>query len=349
MAERKSRRLVELVVLLLTRRYGVRVEEIRRLRGYPRAAEAFHRQFERDKEVLREMGFTLATREDPDDETRVIYYLDRGRTLLRELTFTPEELAALALARRLTAHLPLVGASVREGLSRVGEPALEDFAPPGVSCPPSPALGRREEARLRVLEEAVANDRRVRLRYQALGDRTAGTREVDPYALYLRGGAWYLLGHCHLRRAPRVFRVSRITEVRRARRGPGPDFSLPKGFDLTRFLDRSPFEVGAGGGGPVTLRFERPEVWRLGQGLGGRGSVARQSDGSVALTLPRVQAEALVPWVLGLGTGVRVVSPPGLRQEVRRIAERVAAMHALRRRAGPRPVRARRPRPRRAS
>lgn len=337
MAERKSTRLVDLVSLLLTRRYGVRVEEIRRLRGYPRGLAAFHRQFERDKEALREMGFALATREDPEDETQVVYFLDRGRTLLREVSFTAEELAALALARRLTAHLPLVGASVRAGLSRAGEPALEDLAPAGVRCPPPPALGRREEGRLRLLEEAIGRDRRLRVRYHALGETRPSSREVDPYALFLRGGAWYLLAHCHLRRAPRVFRVSRFLEVRPATRGPGPDFALPRGFDLERYLDRYPFEVGHGTAGPVTLRFEPHEAWRVGQGLGRRGRVERRADGAVDLTLGKAQAETLVPWVLGLGSGVRVLAPAGLAREVARLAEGVAARHEARSRREARP------------
>ena len=335
MAEKKSSRLVDLLTLLLTRRYGVRVQEIRRLRGYPKSAEAFHRQFERDKELLRDMGFMVAAREDPDDEARAVYYLDRGRTVLRELDFDSEELAALALARRMTAHLPLVGASVRSGLSRAGEPSLEDRAPLDVVWPAPPVIAKREESRLRHLEEAIAGDRRVRMRYQALGDAKAGTREVDPYALYLRGGAWYLLGHCHLRKAPRVFRVSRIAEVKNAGRGKGPDFVVPKDFDLERYLDRYPFEMGSQSAGRVTLHFEPHEAWRVGQGLGRRGKVQRQADGSVRLELPRAQAESVVPWVLGLGPGVRIVSPPALKQEVRRLARQVAERHdpAPRRRA----------------
>lgn len=327
MAERKSTRLVDLVTLLLTRRYGVRVDEIRRLRGYPRNPVAFHRQFERDKELLREMGFAVATREDPDDESRSVYFLDRGRTLLREVSFTAEELAALALARRLTAHLPLVGASVRAGLSRAGEPGLEDLAPPGVNCPAPPATGRREESRLRLLEEAIARDRRLAVRYQALGESRATAREIDPYALFLRGGAWYLLAYCHLRQAPRVFRVSRFLEARFAKRGAGPDFTLPKDFDLERYVDRYPFEVGHGTGGPVTLRFEPQETWRVGQGLGRRGRVERRAGGVVDLTLARAQTEALVSWVLGLGSGVRVVGPSGVCREIERVADLVAKRH----------------------
>jgi proteasome accessory factor B len=326
-AERKSSRLIELLTLLLTHRYGVGMDEIRRLRGYPRGGEAFHRQFERDKEWLREMGFVVVAREDPDDSTHTIYYLDRGRSLLREVQFTPEELAALALARKLTAHLPLVGAAVREGLSRAGEPALDEFAPSGIASPPPEPTGKREQARLRVLEKAVAEDHRLRIHYQALGDAKPLTREVDPYALYLYGGAWYLLGHCHLRKGPRVFRVSRIVDAKRATRGKGRDFELPKDFRLETYLDRFPFELGRATAGEVTIRFGPHQAWRVGAGLGRRGRVTRETDGAIRLKLEKVNPEELIPWLLGMGRDIQVLSPRGLRREVAKAARRVAERH----------------------
>jgi len=341
-ADRKSARLIELLTLLLTRRFGAPLADIRDLRGYAGGDEAFHRQFERDKELLRELGFAVLVREDTEDPANNRYFLDPGRALLREVSFSPEELAALALARRLTAHLSLVGPAVREGLSRAGEPALGDWGPPGVASLPAPAGGKRDEARLRLLERAVAGDRRVRLRYRALGDAQSRVREVDPYGLYLRGGVWYLLGHCHWRRAPRVFRVSRVEDARFASRGRGPDFRLPADFDLRRYLDRYPFELGPATAGEVVLRFSPSQAWRVGAGLGRHGRVAREADGGVRLRLAKVNPEGLVTWVLGLGRGVQVLAPAGLRREVARLAGAVAGAHAARP-APARTTRARRP------
>jgi predicted DNA-binding transcriptional regulator YafY len=151
---------------------------------------------------------------------------------------------------------------------------------------------------------------------------------VDPYALYLRGGTWYLLGHCHLRRAPRVFRVSRIEEARFATRGRGPDFRLPSDFDLDRYLDRYPFELGPATAGEVVVRFSPAQAWRVGAGLARHGRVTRDADGGVRLRLSKVNPEGLVTWVLGLGRGVQVIAPPGLRRALARAAEAVAERHA---------------------
>ena len=59
MARAKSKRLVDLLTLLLSARYPVSRAAIRRLEGYPRGEDAFHRQFERDKAALRELGFPV--------------------------------------------------------------------------------------------------------------------------------------------------------------------------------------------------------------------------------------------------------------------------------------------------
>jgi len=327
MAERKSARLLELLSLLLTRRYGVTLDEIRSVRGYPRSAEAFHRQFERDKELLRDLGFAVLAREDTDDASSTTYFLDRRRSFLREVQFSPEEMAALALARRLTTHLPLVGAAVREGLSRAGEPAMEEWEPSGVASVAPPEVGRRDEKRLRLIERAVAGDRRICIHYQPIGETRAVAREVDPYALYLQGGVWYLLAYCHLRQAPRVFRVSRVQDAKFAKKGRGPDFVMPKNFDLARYLDRFPFEMGPAATREAVVRFSPAQAWRVGTGIGRRGRVARDPDGGVRVTLRNVNPDRLISWALGLGRGVEILEPAALRRELVRSAERVAEAH----------------------
>jgi len=117
MARSKSKRLVDLVTLLLQSTYPVSRERIRALEGYPRGEEAFHRQFERDKASLRAMGFPLR---EVGDEEEPLYALDRRSLRLREVRFTPEEIVALALARRLAGPHALLGGTVRDALGKLG-------------------------------------------------------------------------------------------------------------------------------------------------------------------------------------------------------------------------------------
>lgn len=59
------------------------------------------------------------------------------------------------------------------------------------------------------LEEAMAEQRVVRLRYTS-SDESTTTRDVEPVLFASMNGQWYLVGWCQLRGAMRWFTVSRI-------------------------------------------------------------------------------------------------------------------------------------------
>ena len=62
------------------------------------------------------------------------------------------------------------------------------------------------------LSAAAQGQRRVRLDYRA-ADGVTSRRDFDTYGLTWRSGRWYALGHCHLRRDLRSFRLDRIVSV----------------------------------------------------------------------------------------------------------------------------------------
>ena len=65
----------------------------------------------------------------------------------------------------------------------------------------------------RRLHDAVAERRRVTIRYASRSSNRTTEREVDPYALIYRRHSWYLIGKCQTRQEVRKFRVSRILSV----------------------------------------------------------------------------------------------------------------------------------------
>jgi predicted DNA-binding transcriptional regulator YafY len=67
---------------------------------------------------------------------------------------------------------------------------------------------------------------RVHMRYHDV------ERDVDPYGLAYRGGCWYAVGWCHLRRGLRSFRLDRIESVRVLE----ASFTRPKDFDALKHL-----------------------------------------------------------------------------------------------------------------
>jgi len=80
-------------------------------------------------------------------------------------------------------------------------------------------------AALAALSAAAQAGRRVHLSYRS-AESALTEREFDPYGLAYRGGCWYAVGHCHLRKGLRSFRIDRIHGVRatEARFERPPDF-----------------------------------------------------------------------------------------------------------------------------
>lgn len=78
----------------------------------------------------------------------------------------------------------------------------------------SPWLGNQNiQPYLLMIQAALEEHRRLFFAYIAHhGNRTM--RTVEPYRLVLKGGCWYLYGYCLNRRDCRLFRLSRMTDLR---------------------------------------------------------------------------------------------------------------------------------------
>jgi predicted DNA-binding transcriptional regulator YafY len=94
-----------------------------------------------------------------------------------------------------------------------------------------PRVPPTDGAALAALTAAAQARRRVRLSYRS-ATASATEREFDPYGLAFRGGRWYAVGHCHLRRGLRSFRIDRIHGVRATERR----FERPTDFDALAHL-----------------------------------------------------------------------------------------------------------------
>jgi proteasome accessory factor C len=98
-------------------------------------------------------------------------------------------------------------------------------------------LGRSRPDVFHTLNEAIATQHRVSLDYFSYGRDSRTTRQVDPYRVFAKSGAWYLHGHCHSAGAPRLFRVDRIYAAEML----GASFERPADADRTpKLFDADP-------------------------------------------------------------------------------------------------------------
>jgi proteasome accessory factor B len=148
-------------------------------------------------------------------------------------------------------------------------------------------------------------------------------RQVDPYHGVRFEGDWYIVGHCHLRDALRTFSLARMITARKEKER----FTLPASFDF-RQLFGSHFGIHWGEGevevrirfAPRAAAYARERLWHPSQ------TIADQPDGSLILTLTVNHLLELKRWILSWGDAAQVLAPPELADDLRRTAQRMAAM-----------------------
>jgi proteasome accessory factor B len=326
----RSKRLLDLVVMLLGARQPVPYREIRAQFHVYRTAhdEAGLRAFERDKAELVELGVPLryVTPEEDDAVDEAGYVVDLRRYRLPEIHLTPAEVAALVLAGSVahaasgTTYDDVVALALKKLAFDQPQPDTPGARPraPLLLHFPHPAERAALDERLALLEQATANRKRVTLRYVTASSGEKATRDVDPYGLVYKEGAWLLVGWCHLRRGVRTFRLDRMEGLEVAPKPRTPDFERPPGFDVRRYAARSPwtFEIER----PVEVELEvKPEAAALlHEDLGDRA--VRTATG-VRLTC--ANPEYLVSRVLSAKGALVVRAPAELRARVRAELERI--------------------------
>lgn len=135
----------------------------------------------------------------------------------------------------------------------------------------------------------------------------------------MRRGGLYLVGHCHLRQAVRVFAVERI----RAAEVLADTFSRPAGFDVEAYF-RDALGIVRGEQAVVRVVFSpaaapyvRERLWHPSQ------EVRELRGGRLELRLTVADTLEARRWLLGFGADVEVLEPAALREALRRKAERV--------------------------
>lgn len=304
MAARKTERIMNLAIcLLMTRRFLDKAQIREVVEGYTGLSDAaFERSFERDKDELRAMGVPVETGSNsalfPDE---VGYRIRRKDFELPPIEFTPAESAALGLA----AHVWESATQADQATS-----ALAKLRAAGVDPEPArleglvPSVGAREPG-FEVLWRATNTQTAVRFDYHG------HSRDVEPWAMSFRRGAWYLLGRDRSRDAPRVFKVGRIDgEVRTT--GRPASFQVPQ-IDTAALMARlepSPPDAEL----LLAVRDGRaPDLRR-------RGAVAAVSapipPGFTAYRVAYSRQGDIIGEVCAHGQDVLVLDPPEVRRRV---------------------------------
>ncbi len=269
-------------------------------------------------EILREAGIPVESARGPYGG----YRLGRG-TRLPPVVFTEAEALGLVMAvldaQSAAADVDdLVGSALNKVIRALPESigrqaaALREHASAATDRNPA----RPDPATTSVLVAAVAARHRVLLTYRS-PSKNEWEAEVDPWAVVVRYGRWYLLCHSHRADAIRTYRIDRIRTVAQT----GHAFEPPDGLDPVAVLEEN---LGSGREFPTRVvftapladvaRWIRPAMGRLEPSGDGCGLVGSTSN-------PVMYAQE---WLAGVPFAFRVEGGEELRTAVETLASRLA-------------------------
>lgn len=173
------------------------------------ANASLERQFERDKDNIRELGVPLETIEqpgEPGNNQSMRYRIPKGAyELPADVRFTPAELSLLSLAATVWREGSLSGQSQR---------AMTKLRSLGID-PDEPIIGyaprlRTRETSFEPLDAALERRAVVSFPYLKPGEQRPRVRTVAPLALVQHEGRWHLYATDRTVDEPRTFLLSRI-------------------------------------------------------------------------------------------------------------------------------------------
>lgn len=352
----KLQRWIDLVAALLSHRYGLTAEQLRRqVPGYGGAVAkaSIDRAFERDKDELRAFGIPIEElRSGTDDEHR--YSIDAREMYLPFLTLaSSRQITPPSVPKAGYRSLPTLAfepdemAAVLRGCDRaraLGDPALNADIDSAIrkltfDLVLTPALAEADRSPLRMdgepehadalraIGEALLRRKRVTFSYRTIGrDDATAPRTVEPYGLFFQQGHWYLAAQDIEKSGVRNFRVSRMTGVAaNTAKHQTPDFKVPPSFHLTdHAASREPWEIGEGDGEEMILEF---------RGEAGATRAAEKLGRAIA-GQPRQRAfqvrrrDSFVRWAISFAGEVVPVAPASLVEEYRGAVARTLELYA---------------------
>ena len=222
----------------------------------------------------------------------------------RRAAAEPDEPAGQALSKIIRV-LPAAIAGTAEAIRQVSSKDNDSEAPK-----PDPEIAA-------VLFRASIAGHRVRLDYQ-LGEDKVRTMDVDPWALCVRHGLWYLLGWSHTAQARRVLRVDRVASASQL----AEIFTAPEDLQPMRVIEEH-FAEGWKYSCEVLIDAPIAELgWCVPRTL---GRLEDTGDGRSRLAGSTEQPDWYARQLTGIPVAYQILGSPELRAAARLLGDRLVA------------------------
>ena len=267
----------------------------------PELAEQFEvsrRTIQRDVESLCRAGIPIATAQGAGGGISIMEGYRVDRTMLT----APEMQAILAGLRSLDsvsgtrryAQLMEKLSAGTGGLVPGGTHMLIDLSSwYKTSLPP----------KIELIQGAIEQHRAIRFTY--FSPKGESVRTVEPCYLVFHWSTWYVWGWCRMRKAFRMFKLNRMTELTTGepfdpRSAPLPDLEPERVFPIKY---------------QVTVLFEPSCRWRLVEEYGA-DCFTVELDGRLRFTGAFPDADSVLSWVLTFGDKAELLEPEELRERL---------------------------------
>lgn len=165
--------------------------------------------------------------------------------------------------------------------------------------------------KIELIQSAIETCRKISFKYYSPSGESL--RMIEPHYLIFQWSSWYVWGYCCKREDYRLFKLNRMTELKRTiekfdrRKTSAPDFSEWK-------------DVGEGV--EVKAVFAQSEKWRLVEEFGA-DSFEEQADGRLLLEFEFWDMNSAIRCMLSFGNRVEVLEPKELRIGLAQVTDEI--------------------------
>ncbi len=165
--------------------------------------------------------------------------------------------------------------------------------------------------KIEMIKAAMENNETISFRYCAPNGSTE--REIEPYHLIFQWSGWYVWGYCLLREDYRMFRLSRLTDLKntdtKREKRQVPEYVSDK-------LYHSPDEIKA------TVRFHNSVKWRLADDYENIDMNVNE-NGDITLNLTWSDTESFYRYIASFEDKAEIIAPEEYRKEFKSIIKKM--------------------------
>ncbi len=171
--------------------------------------------------------------------------------------------------------------------------------------------------KIELIKSAIKNSEMITFRYYAPNGESI--RTIEPYHLIFQWSSWYVWGYCTLRKDYRLFKLTRLTDLKNTGK-------------KCETRDIPPYECERlwhlKGQITATVRFDASVKWRVIDEYGPE-IPHFNANGSSELTNTWSDKQNFFGMILGFGDKAEIISPPVLRAEFAELVKNISDIYKI--------------------